>query len=68
MKRIRYNVVIEFKDAFRGVFRRRFEGFKKIKYRLNGENLKIYIYPRNGTVEKIEYTNVLSVKVTKYRV
>lgn len=67
MKRTCYNVVIEFKDAFRGIFRRRFEGFKKIKYRMNGENLKIYLYLRNGSIETVEYTNVLSVKVTKYR-
>ena len=67
MKRIYYDAVITLKETINGIFKHRYEGFKKIKYKLNGDKVKLWIYSRSGAVEMAEYTNVVSVEIKKYR-
>lgn len=67
MKRTYYNAVLTLKQTFNGIYKYTFKNYKKIKYEINGENVKLYLYSRNGSIEIVEYANVISVKVTKYR-
>lgn len=67
MKRTHYDAVITIKETVNGTFKHRYEGFKKIKYRLNGDSVKLWIYYRNGTLEIAEFTNVASIEIKKYK-
>ena len=67
MKRTYYNAVVTFKQTFNGIYKCTFENYKKIKFEMNGENVKLYLYSRNGTIETVGYANVLSVKIVKHR-
>lgn len=67
MKRTYYDAVVTLKEPVNGIYQYSYEGYKKIKYKMNGDNAKVLVYSRTGTFETKEFTNVSSVKVAKYR-
>ena len=67
MKRTYYDAEVTLKATINGIYRHRWEGYKKITYEMNGEQVKIYLYSRRGFVISEEFSNVASVKVIKYK-
>ena len=67
MKRTRYNVAVKLKEAVRGIHTHRYENCYKVRYKMNGDNAKIWFYYPNGDVTIEEFSNVASVEVTKYK-
>lgn len=67
MKRTYYDAVITRKEPVNGIFRHSYRAYKKIRYKMNGDNLKVWIYSQNGGVEISEFTNVADIRVTKYK-
>ena len=67
MKRTYYDATITLKETINGTIKHGYKRYKKIKYRLNGDRVKLWIYSRNNTVETIEFTNVASVEIKKYK-
>lgn len=67
MKRLYYDATITLKETINGTIKRGYKGYKKIKYRLNDDRAKLWIYSRNHTLETIEFTNVASVEIKKYK-
>lgn len=67
MKRTYYNAAVTLKEQVNGIFKYRYEGYKKIRYVMKGEQVKVYLHSGDRTVETVEFNNVSSVNVTKYR-
>ena len=68
MRRTRYNLVVELKESVQGIRIHRYNGFPKVKYKMKGDNAKIWIYSLNGNVEIKEFSNVASVEVQKCKI
>ncbi len=67
MKRTYYEAVVKLKEPVRGIHTYRYNGCPKMKYKMKGDNAKLWFYHPNGTVVTEEFSNVLSVEVRKYK-
>lgn len=67
MKRIHYNVTIKLKEAVRGIHTHRYEQCRKVRYRMKGDNAKLWLYYPSGDVTIEEFSNVASVEIQKYK-
>jgi len=67
MKRTFYDVVITLKEPLRGIHTHRYNGCHKVRYKMKGDNAKLWFYYTNGDVTIEEYSNVSSVEVRKYK-
>ena len=68
MKRTYYNVAVKLKEAVRGNHTHRYERCYKVRYRMKGDNVKIWLYSQNGDVTIEEFSNVASVEMQKYKI
>ena len=67
MKKTCVVVKVVLKEPIRGIYKYRYTGYKKAKYKMKGDNAKIYLTTFAKTTETIEFSNVLYVKIGKYK-
>lgn len=67
MKRTYYDVAVKLKEPVRGIHTYRYSGCHKTRYKMKGDNAKIWFYYPSGVVTTEEFSNVLSVEVKKYK-
>ncbi len=67
MKRTYYDVAVKLKEPVRGIHTHRYNKCRKVRYRMRGDNAKLWFYYPSGAVTTEEFSNVASVEVQKYK-
>lgn len=67
MKRTYYEAVVKLKEPVRGIHTHRYNNCHKVRYKMKGDNAKLWFYYPSGDVTVEEFSNVASVEVKKYK-
>ena len=67
MKRTYSEATVKLKQPVKGVQTFRYVGCRKVRYKMKGDNAKLWFYYPNGYVTTEEFSNVASVEVKKYK-